>query len=80
MDITTIHPLTTTDEFALLIRRTPNNVRYMVRVGEIQGKGRPAMINVRESEKFGLEIDQALELLSILRTPVPVVVMDQSAA
>jgi len=63
------HPLCTTSEFAILIKRDPEFVRCKIRAGLIEGNGRPKLINVREALKFGLTIDDAYKLLTLIRTP-----------
>lgn len=63
------HPLCTTSEFANLIRRDPEFVRCKIRAGLIEASGRPKLINVREALKFGLTIEDAYKLLTLIRTP-----------
>ena len=67
MHVKFVHPLTTAEEFGFLIRCKRACVSRMVRNGELKGSRRPVYINVREVTKFGLDVDQALELLAAYR-------------
>lgn len=62
------HPLCTTEEFATLIRREISVVRRYIRLGKVGAIGRPALIHVREAEKFGLTLEDARSLLLELRS------------
>lgn len=62
------HPLCTTEEFSVLIRREISVVRRYIRIGRIAAHGRPALIHVSETRHFGLTLEDARLLLLELRS------------
>jgi hypothetical protein len=52
-----------TNEFAFLIRETPESVRRKIRQRKIKAKGCPARIPCRELERFGVDLADAARLL-----------------
>ena len=53
----------TTDEFAYLVRETPESIRRHIRQKKIKATGNPAKIPCRELLKFGVDLADAARLL-----------------